>query len=141
MVLISISASNINLHDDVYVDWQWVVSRDFLDKVKFMFSFEEIILNYVTFVDIFLIFFRFEVGGGSSKMYCCEPWKESLKFVLISACCHMLLPSHLRIPCRSRHRDPLKLWYSVYLPKYKIAVHVTPPFTISNFQKNTLHLY
>jgi len=62
MVLISISASNINLHDDVYVDWQWVVSRDFFDKVKFMFSFEEIILNYVTFVDIFLIFLGLRWG-------------------------------------------------------------------------------
>jgi len=57
MGLFSISASNINLHDDFYVDWQWVVSRDFLDKVKLVFSFEEIILNFVTFVDIFVIFF------------------------------------------------------------------------------------
>jgi len=57
MVLISISASNVNLHYDFYVDWQWVVSRDFLDKVKFVFLFEEIILNVVTFVVIFFIFF------------------------------------------------------------------------------------
>jgi len=53
MVLISISASNINLHNDFYVDWQWVVSRDFLDKAKFAFSFEEIILNFVTFGGFF----------------------------------------------------------------------------------------
>jgi len=81
------------------------------------------------------------VGGGSSKMYCCEPWEESLKFVLISACCHELLSSYHRVPCNSRHRVPLKLWYSLYLPKYKMAVQVTPPFTIFNFQKNTPHLY
>ena len=142
MVLISISASNINLHDDFYVDWQCMVSREFLDKAKFMFLFEEIILNFVTFGDVFLIFIlRVEVGGGSSKMYCCESWEGNLKFVLISVCCHVLLPSHLRIPCRSRHRVPLKLWYSLCLPKYMIAVHIIPPFTIFNFHKNTLHLY
>lgn len=84
MVFIPISASYINLHDDFYVDWQWVVSRDFFNEAKFMFSFEEIILNFIAFGDVFLIFLGFG-GVVSSKKYCCEPWEESLKFVLKSA--------------------------------------------------------
>lgn len=56
MVLISISASNSNLCDDFYVDWQWVISRDFFGQSKIHVPFEKIILNFVTFGDVFLIF-------------------------------------------------------------------------------------